>query len=112
MGLAALSSALLSLIVWQELDPRMVVFFALGLGFAELFVTFRWRLTIACPKCGFDPVLYKRKPDLAAARVKEYYKRKMEDPLSVFAPPPRLPVVVKTKKEGPPTRTEATRVNP
>ncbi|MEK7357579.1 MAG: hypothetical protein AAB250_14090 [Bdellovibrionota bacterium] len=91
VALTLLASGLLSLIVWQDLDPRLVMFFALGLGLAELFVVFRWRLTIACPKCGFDPVLYKTKPSLAAARVKEYYARKMLDPLSAFSPPPRLP---------------------
>ena len=103
--LALLASALLSVIVWQDLDPRLVVFFALALGLSELFVVFRWRLTIACTKCGFDPVLYKKKPALAAARVKETYARKMEDPLSAFAPPPKLPVILRPagSKTSPPT---------
>jgi hypothetical protein len=110
VGLALLASALLSLIVWQELDPRLVMFFALALGLAELFVVLRWRLTIACQKCGFDPVLYKKKPALAAARVKETYKRKMEDPLSAFAPPPKLPVLFKPARDSKRTPpTEASR---
>ena len=108
VGLTFLASGLLSLIVWQELDPRLVMFFATGLGFAEVFIQFRWRMTIACTKCGFDPVLYKKKPDLAAARVKEHYKRKMEDPLSIFAPPPKLQPIIRPKASGP-SRPEASR---
>lgn len=95
--LSAMTSAVLSLIFWQELDPRLVIFFVLAVGIAQIFIVLRWRMTIACAKCGFDPVLYKRKPDLAAARVKSHYKTRMEDPMSVFSPPPKLPALVKSK---------------
>lgn len=93
--LAAVAAALMSLLVWQDLDPRAVVFFALGIGFAEIFVLFRWRLSIACPHCGFDPVMYKKNPKVAAERVKEHVDRRRKDPMSAFTPPPKLPVIVK-----------------
>ncbi len=108
VALALLTSLLVSFIAWQEFDPRFVVIFALASGIAELFIVLRWRLSIACPKCGFDPVLYKKKPALAAARVKEYYKSRMEDPLSVFSPPPRLPFVSNSKASQD-ARAEASR---
>jgi len=95
--LALVASLLLSFIVWQDFDPRLVIFFALSLVVAELFVVFRWRMSIACPKCGFDPVLYKKKPELAALRVKAHYTERLEDPMSVFAPPPKLPVLIRKK---------------
>lgn len=98
--LAALASALLSLLVWQDLDPRAVMFFALGVGVAEIFVLLRWRLSIACPHCGFDPVLYKKNKPLASERVKQHMDRRREDPLFVLAPPPQLPVVVKRSQSN------------
>ena len=97
--LAMITAGLVSFVFWQQFDPRIVVFFVIAIGFAELFIVFRWRMTIACPKCGFDPVLYKKKPELAAARVKEYYKERAEDPLSAFSPPPRLPVLINRKAD-------------
>jgi hypothetical protein len=106
IALSALTAVLLSFIFFQDFDPRAMMFFALSIGVAELFVVFRWRLSIACPHCGFDPVLYRRKPDLAAARVKDYYRQRLEDPLSSFSPPPKLPVLIRPKNLEPnrPTR--------
>jgi hypothetical protein len=95
--LSALTAALVSLILWQSFDPRAVVFFALGLGLAEVFIMIRWRMSISCPHCGFDPVLYKRKPEMAAAKVRKFLDQRREDPLSAFSPPPKLPNVVKKK---------------
>ena len=95
--LSLLASLLLSFIVWQDFDPRFVVLFVLATVVAELFIVFRWRMSIACSKCGFDPVLYKKKPELAALRVKAYYTERSEDPLSLFSPPPKLPVLVRKK---------------
>lgn len=95
IGLAALAGLLLSVIVWQDFDPRAVVFFSLGLGLAELFIQVRWRLSIPCPHCGFDPVLYKRSPPLAAERVKVHMARRRESPAALFTPAPKIPVIVK-----------------
>lgn len=100
--LALLTALLVSFIIWQEIDPRTVVFFVVALAMAEMFIVFRWRMTIACPKCGFDPVLYKKRPELAAARVKAYYKERAESPLSIFSPPPRLPVLINRKADEAP----------
>lgn len=95
--LAGLAAALLSYIVYQDLDPRAVIFFAVGLAIAELFIMLRWRLSAICNKCGFDPFLYKRSPERAAQRVKEYMEERKNDPLSLFSPPPKLPVLRKKK---------------
>lgn len=95
--LSVVVSLLLSFIVWQDFDPRLAIFFVASVAVSELFVVFRWRFSIACPKCGFDPVLYKKNPELAALRVKAYYGERMEDPMSIFAPPPKLPVLIRKK---------------
>ncbi len=72
-------------------DPRGI---AIGLVFifaAEIFVVFRHRLSLNCPKCGFDPVTYRRHPEEAARRVREHLARRAEDPLLLLAEPVRLP---------------------
>jgi hypothetical protein len=97
--LALAASILLSFVFWQELDPRLLVLFAIGLGIAEVFIVIRWRVSIACPHCGFDPVLYKKSPQLAVSRVKSYMALRREDPMSAFSPPPKLPVLMKRPKE-------------
>lgn len=109
VGLTLAAAALSSWIIWQDLDPRAVVIFAFGLGLAEIFILFRWRLSIACPHCGFDPVVYKKAPDKAAARVKAHMSARRMDPMSAFQPAPKLPVVVKTQSPRQPDRAEAMR---
>ncbi|MCM2282890.1 MAG: hypothetical protein NDI61_13705 [Bdellovibrionaceae bacterium] len=95
--LSLVASLLLMLVVFQDFDPRFLVFFVVVLAVAESFIHIRWRLTITCPRCGFDPIIYKRDPARAAARVKAFLDRRKEDPLSALAPPPNLPVIVKKK---------------
>ncbi len=90
-------SFLVSFIVWQDFDPRLVIFFVAAIIVAEIFIVVRWRFSIACRHCGFDPVLYKKKPELAAERVRAYYGERMEDPMSIFSPPPKLPMLIRKK---------------
>src|SRR4051812_28752164 len=71
-ALAAVGSGLIMLVVWQDFDPRALVFFAVGLVLTELFIMLRWRTSINCAKCGFDPVLYKKDPAQAAEKVKAF----------------------------------------
>lgn len=93
--LCAAASTLVSFVIHQDFDPRAVVFFAIALALSELFVIFRWRLSIPCPHCGFDPVLYKKAPEQAAARVKRFLDLRREDPLAGLSPALKLPAVVK-----------------
>ncbi len=94
------ASLALMFLVFQDFDPRFLVFFAIALACAEIFIRVRWRVTVACARCGFDPVLYKRDPARAAAKVKALLDSRREDPLAALAPPPKLPVIV--RKRGSP----------
>ena len=68
--LAALCSILLMYVIWAAFEPKVIIIFAIALMFAEVFVHLRWRLTMPCPHCHFDPVLYKRDREKASANVK------------------------------------------
>src|SRR5690606_1235896 len=63
-------SLLLMVVIWGQFEPKFLVLFAIVLSLAEVFVHLRWRLSLPCVHCGFDPLLYKTKRDLAVARVK------------------------------------------
>lgn len=77
---AASFSAAVTYAVWGAFDPQGLLSFCIALAFAEVFVYLRWRMTITCNLCGFDPILYKRSPVEASARVKEFFKAQVENP--------------------------------
>src|ERR1700712_1612512 len=55
--------------VFAEPDPSGLMIFCIFIIGAEFFVYMRWRMSIVCSMCGFDPILYKRSPLKASARV-------------------------------------------
>jgi hypothetical protein len=68
-----LAAGLSFLMMWgffQGVDGRVVVFFSAFIIVAETFVYFRWRFSLRCPHCAFDPILYKtdRKKCVAVVR--------------------------------------------
>lgn len=69
--LCAFSTAVVMFLIWNRIEPKAVILFAISLMFAEVFVHLRWRLTLTCPHCHFDPALYKRNPALASLHVKK-----------------------------------------
>lgn len=82
---------------WNDLDPRGLAIFGMLMLFSELLVYLRWRLAIVCRKCGFDPVLYKRSPEAAAARVREFFNTQMENPAFQLSSSPLLELYKKQR---------------
>lgn len=85
--------------IWQDFDPRVILIFVLFVAIAEIFVQVRWRMTIACPLCGFDPVLYLKDSVKAVDKVKIRLEQRRKDPASLLAKPLRLPKISKEKSE-------------
>ena len=98
-SLIALGSGLTMVALWQDLHPSGLLFFTLALIATELVVNIRWRLSINCAKCGFDPVLYKKDPERAAQKVKAYMEERSADPFWALSPP-KLPPFIKKKDAG------------
>lgn len=73
-------SAAMSFIFWQSIHPFSVVFALAFLVLAEIGIKLKMRSEFICKKCGFDPVLYKRSPALAKAKVQEFFKVNIMDP--------------------------------
>ena len=76
-----LLSVLFSFIFWQQLRAEALAFFVMVLIITECLIHFRYRLGLACPYCGFDPILYRRDPQAAARVVKDFMERRKQDPL-------------------------------
>lgn len=53
----------------------------------------RWRLSILCQACGFDPALYLKDSSLAAAQVKRHLEMRSKDPRFLLAPSLNLPTL-------------------
>lgn len=69
--LSLVLSFLLMFGIWQRLDGRVTIFFAVSVILAEVFVYIRWRLSVRCPHCHFDPVLYKSDRKKTVIQVRE-----------------------------------------
>ncbi len=83
--------------MWQEYDPRALIIFVLCVAASVVFIELRWRLSVICRTCGFDPIIYKKQPDLAAQRVKEMLELRRQDPKYLLAKPLNLPAISEKK---------------
>lgn len=96
---SALGAGVAMMAIWQEFDPRVMLIFVLFLAIAETFVQVRWRLTITCPLCGFDPVLYLKDSTRAVEKVKIRLDKRKMDPSSLLAKPLQIPKIGREKAE-------------
>lgn len=94
---AALASLVVMYAFWQDFDPRGLIIFSVLLAMTETFIQFRWRLSIPCRQCGFDPVLYIKDPTRAADKVTLHLQKRREDPRYLMTKPLNLPTISKEK---------------
>ena len=100
--LAFVAASLMMFILWQGPDARMIIFFVLFLACAEVFIRIRWRMSLPCQHCGFDPLLYKIDREETVRRVKAHldqlkasgtYLMKSQNPFA------HLPVIENNENE-------------
>jgi hypothetical protein len=72
--------------IWQSVEPRGILIFIIVQVFIEVVVHFRWRLSVTCRHCGFDPVIYLKDHNRAAEKVKNYLERRKVDPRFLLSP--------------------------
>lgn len=103
---SAFGSLVLMYAMFQGFDPRVLLVFVVLLAVSEIFVQFRWRVTIVCRHCGFDPVLYIKNPTAAADKVKIRLERRKNDPASLLGPALNIATMKKKAEQPlPPSRT-------
>ncbi len=96
----ALASVVVMFALWQQFDPRVLIVFVVCLAFSEVFIKVRWRLSIPCSQCGFDPVLYLRNPGAAAEKVKLRLDARKQDPHYLLSKPLDLPKISASKAKA------------
>ena len=100
-GIASAMAAIVFMFaLWHQFDPRAIIAFVVCLAFSEVFVKIRWRLSVVCRQCGFDPVLYLKEPQFAAQKVKEQLDLRRQDPKYLLAKPLQLPAIPAEKAKA------------
>lgn len=97
---SALASVVMMFAIWQQFDPRVMIVFVVCLAFSEVFVKIRWRLSVVCRACGFDPVLYTKDPQAAADKVRFQLDVRKQDPKYLLAKPLNLPAIPAEKAKA------------
>jgi hypothetical protein len=90
VGLIGLSLVLAE-VIWQTLDPRGLVILTIMLLIGELFSQAKWRKSMICQNCGFDLVTFKKNPELAGMKIKEFMATRAERPEFLLKRWPQIP---------------------
>lgn len=80
VGLCGLLAFLQMWVLWAEVNPKAIVFFVMNMTVCEVFLQIRWRLSLVCPHCQFDPLLYLKSPEKAAARIRQHFEKLQDSP--------------------------------
>lgn len=99
LGLVMLGITL-TYVIFKGLDPRGLFIVGLLLIVAETFSQTRWRTSMICRNCGFDPVVYVRNPEQAGLKIKAFLDRRSESPEHLLRPPVVLPVKKEVKGQN------------
>lgn len=83
--------------IFHDLDVRGLLFIGLFLLIGEMFCQLRWRASMICRNCGFDPVLYVKSPKAAGHKVKEFLEMRKDSIDHLLRPPV---IILKAKKKG------------
>lgn len=79
-------SLIVSELVWDKLEPKSLWILASLLMIGELFSQVRWRQSLICMYCGFDPILYRSNKEKAVFKMQEYIRQRSEQPESLLKP--------------------------
>lgn len=106
--LSAMVSLVLMWTLWFEVNPKAVILFVMCLVVSEIFLQIRWRLSLACPHCQFDPLLYIKSPERASERVRRHFDSIQETPSYVMGYHPLQRRLRDSKKKVKDSRGRAT----
>ncbi len=93
-------SAAISMWFRSIFDVFFLVLFASFAVIAEVVLRLRWRMSIQCEVCGFDPALYVQSQEKAAEKVKSFYEKKKLDPLFLLKSHPAIEARVNKRRQA------------
>ena len=80
-------------VFYKSFDPRGLIFVGILLLTGEIFSQIKWRASMLCKNCGFDPVLYVRSPEEAGLKIKAFLQKRPDSVDHLLRPPIVLPRV-------------------
>lgn len=95
-----MGSIIVMLVLFRHPDPRFFVILAFFWGVSEFLVKVRWRMSVMCKVCHFDPILYVKAPQQAAEKVRLRLEARSQDPDYLLARPLNLPKVAENKAQA------------
>lgn len=104
MGLIFLG-VIITFVFYKSFDPRGLIFVGLLLLVGEIFSQLKWRGSMLCKNCGFDPIIYLRDPEQAGLKIKAFLEKRADSPAHLLRPPvvlPRIKADSATKLGAPP----------
>ncbi len=94
----AIVGVITSFLIWQDFHWASVFLIAAMVMVTEFTYQVRWRHSVKCKGCGFDPITYKRNPEQAASEVKIYLEQRKQNPLYLLKPQPQIRPIIKKVK--------------
>ncbi len=93
--------------IWGGPDLRSMLIF-MSLAFVlQVFLRVRYRESVKCPHCGFDPILYRNNNEDAAQKVKTFMENRADNPQYMLKPRPRIKALIR-KSDDPEASKELT----
>lgn len=92
-------TALLAFAIWDGLDLRSLLIFTTLAFSLQVFLRVRYRESIKCPHCGFDPLVYKKNPDRAAQQVKAFLANRKDNPKFLLKPKPQIEPIYLSREQ-------------
>ena len=105
-------TALMAYLIWGSPDLRSLVFLGSLIFLTQLILRMRYRNSVKCPHCGFDPLLYKQNPAAAAERVKARMEDRKDNPAFLLSPKPMIKPIIEKKENWRPPNRELLPVEP
>ncbi len=85
LGLVGLG-VVITYTVYKTLDPWGLGLIGMFLIVGELFSQTKWRTSMICRNCGFDPVVYVRNPEQAGLKIKAFLEHRSDLPEYLLRP--------------------------
>ena len=83
-------TGLMAYAIWGGPDLRSLLIFMSLIFALQVFLRMRYRESVKCPHCGFDPILYRQSPSRAALKVKAFLSQRQNDPQYMLRSQPRI----------------------
>lgn len=105
-------AGLMTFALWGGPDLRSLLIFTSLAFVMQVFLRLRYRESVKCPHCGFDPILYLQNSEQAAEKVKSFLAARKDNPEFMLKPQPQIKPIIRSKEEMDEERKHLTPVEP